>query len=262
MALPVQPRLFSNAPMFALVALIANQSALAAVPVCGYQVIRAYPHDPTSFTQGLLFHDGHLYEGTGLYGRSRLARLDLATGRALVQKAYPPDQFGEGVTRWKGQLISLTWRNGIAHRWRLKDLKLLGSFRFSGEGWGLTTLNECLVMSDGTSTLRVFDPATMKVVRRIAVTVGGRPLERINELEAIDGEIWANIWLTDVIARIDPASGKVRSIVDLGALKQLAGPLRYDDVLNGIAWDARGKRLFVTGKNWPKLFEIRITACA
>lgn len=245
-----------------LAALLLAAQAPSVIPRCGYEVVREYPHDRTSFTQGLLFHDGQLYEGTGQYGQSRMARLDLATGKAVVQSRYPADQFGEGVTRWKDQLISVTWQNGVGHRWRLGDLKKLGTFRYRGEGWGLTTIGNRIVMSDGSSSLRLFDPATMQESGTIAVSAGGRPLERINELEAIGNEIWANVWMSDVIVRIDPADGRVKSIVDLAGLKQRAGATGVDSVLNGIAWDAKGKRLLVTGKYWPKLFEIRVRNCA
>lgn len=247
--------------MLLAAALLATQ-APSIVQRCGYDIVREYPHDRSSFTQGLLFHDGQLYEGTGQYGQSRLARLDLATGKAVVQSRYPADQFGEGVTRWKDQLISVTWQNGIGHRWRLGDLKKLGTFRYRGEGWGLTTLGDRLVMSDGTPSLRLFDPATMQETGKIAVTAGGRPLARLNELEAIGGEIWANVWMTDQIVRIQPATGIVTSVVDLSGLRAKAGASGVDSVLNGIAWDQKGKRLFVTGKYWPKLFEIRLKSCA
>jgi glutamine cyclotransferase len=237
-------------------------AAQAAVPVCGYRVTRTFPHDPTSFTEGLLFHNGFLYEGTGLEGQSKVARIDLATGKALAQSSYPARQFGEGIARWKGQLISVTWQGGVGHRWRLSDLKPLGTFRYAGEGWGLTMLGQRLVMSDGTPTLRFYDPATMRQTGSVQVIYRGRPLAQINELEAIDGEIWANVWMTDQIARIDPATGTVRSIVDLKGLADIAGASGTDSVLNGIAWDPKARRLFVTGKNWSKMFQIKLKACA
>ena len=233
-----------------------------AIPVCGYEIVHSYPHDPTSFTEGLLFHNGHLYEGTGMEGRSRVARIDLATGKAVAQSRYPANQFGEGIVRWKDQLISLTWRDGIGHRWRLSDLKPLSTFRYSYEGWGMTMLGQRVVASDGSPTLHFYDPATMTQTGTVQVTYQGKPLARVNELEAIDGEIWANVWMTDFIVRIDPATGAVRYVVDLKGLRETAGASGMDSVLNGIAWDAKGRRLFVTGKNWPKLFEIKLTACA
>jgi glutamine cyclotransferase len=249
--------------MFALLTLAAAQAAEPPpVPMCGVEVVREFPHDPTSFTQGLLIHDGLLYEGTGLAGQSRVAILDLATGKVRRQSPYPATQFGEGIARWKDQLISLTWRGGIGHRWRLKDLKPLGTIRYTGEGWGLTTLGDKLVMSDGSASLRFFDPATMKETGTVPVTIRGKPLARINELEAIDGQIWANVWFTEFIVRIDPASGKVVSVIDVRGLKQRAGAMGGDSVLNGIAWDAKARKLYVTGKYWPKLFEIRVTGCA
>ncbi len=244
-----------------LFAVQAAPSAEPKVPMCAAEVVKEYPRDASSFTQGLIFDGGYLYEGTGHYGQSRVARLDLATGNTLDESKYPADQFGEGIVRWKDQLISITWQNGIGHRWRLKDLKPLGTFRIGGEGWGLTMLADRMVLSDGKPVLRYFDPATMKETGRVSVTIGGKPLGRINELEAIDGQIWANVWMTEFIVRIDPASGKVRSVVDLRGLKERAGADGPDSVLNGIAWDAKGKRLFVTGKYWPKLFEIRVGAC-
>ena len=257
--------------MILALALAAGQAPVSAVPppvtppatppVCGYEIIRDYPHDPRSFTQGLFFHDGHLYESTGQLGQSRVARVDLETGKMLAERRLPADQFGEGSVRWKDQIISVTWQNGVGHRWRLKDLKPLGSFRYAGEGWGLALLNGQLVWSDGSATLRFLDPATMAEQRRVMVTYAGRPLAMLNELEAIDGEIWANIWMSELIARIDPASGKVTRIINLAGLRAASGARGMDGVLNGIAWDAHGKRLFVTGKNWPKLYEIKLTGC-
>ncbi len=251
--------------MLSLMLLAMAQSAApstpATVPVCGYEIMREYPHDSSSFTQGLFYHEGHLYEGTGQYGQSRVARLDLATGKALAQRALPADQFGEGIVRWKDQIISITWQNGIGHRWRLSDLKPLGNFRYEGEGWGLAADQSHIILSDGSDTLKFFDPATMRVAKTVKVRLQGRPLRQINELEMIDGELWANIWMTDYIVRIDPASGTVRSLVDMRGLSAQAGASGADSVLNGIAWDAKGKRLFVTGKNWPKLYEIRMTGC-
>ena len=247
--------------MSLLLALVAVAADPAPVERCGYRVVQSYPHDTTSFTQGLFWDDGHLYEGTGQYGRSRVARLDLKTGRALAQTKLPSDQFGEGITRWGDQIIGVTWQNGIGNRWTIKDLKRVGTFRYEGEGWGLTMVGDSLVLSDGSSQLRFMDPATMKEQRRVTVRFGGRPLAMLNELETIDGQVWANIWMTDLIVRIDPASGDITSYVDLTGLKQDAGATGDDSVLNGIAWDARKKRLFVTGKYWPKLYGIALADC-
>ena len=247
--------------MSLLLALVAVAADPAPVERCGYRVVQSYPHDTTSFTQGLFWDDGHLYEGTGQYGRSRVARLDLKTGRALAQTKLPSDQFGEGITRWGDQIIGVTWQNGVGNRWTIKDLKRVGTFRYEGEGWGLTMVGDSLVLSDGSSQLRFMDPATMKEQRRVTVRFGGRPLAMLNELETIDGQVWANIWMTDLIVRIDPTSGDITSYVDLTGLKQDAGATGDDSVLNGIAWDARKKRLFVTGKYWPKLYEIALADC-
>lgn len=251
---------------FAL-ALLADPPATAApamppqVERCGYRIVQSFPHDTSSFTQGLFWHDGHLYEATGQYGRSRVARLDLQTGKALAETPLPPDQFGEGITRWGDQIIGVTWQSGVGHRWRIKDLKPAGTFRYDGEGWGVTMVGDDLVLSDGTPDLRFFDPATMTEQRRVTVRFAGRPVARINELETIDGQIWANVWMTDFIVRIDPASGDIVSLVDLSGLKADAGARGTDSVLNGIAWDAKAKRLFVTGKYWAKLYEIALANC-
>ncbi len=246
-------------------ALFADPAVAAPAPQpierCSYRIVQTYPHDTTSFTQGLFWDRDHLYEATGQYGRSRVARLDLQTGKALAQTPLPADQFGEGITRWRDQIIGVTWQGGVGHRWRIKDLKPVGSFRYAGEGWGVTMVGDSLVLSDGTSELRFFDPATMAEQRRVTVRFGSRPLAMINELETIDGEIWANVWMTDMIVRIDPASGAIRAWVDLSGLKEDAGAIGHDSVLNGIAWDSGKKRLFVTGKYWPKLYEIALADC-
>ncbi|HWW59519.1 MAG TPA: glutaminyl-peptide cyclotransferase [Sphingopyxis sp.] len=236
-------------------------SAPAPVERCGYRIVEAFPHDSSSFTQGLFWHEGHLYEATGQYGRSRLARLDLKTGKALAQSKLPSDQFGEGIARWGDQIIGVTWQGGVGNRWSIKDLKPVGTFKYEGEGWGVTMVEDSLVLSDGTPDLRFFDPATMTEQKRVTVRFGDRPIAMINELETIDGQIWANIWMTDFIIRIDPASGNVVSLVDLSGLKADAGASGNDSVLNGIAWDAKKKRLFVTGKYWPKLYEIALADC-
>jgi glutamine cyclotransferase len=247
--------------MILFLALAAAAADPAPVERCGYRIVRSYPHDATSFTQGLFWQDGHLYEATGQYGQSRVARLDLETGKALAETKLPADQFGEGITRWGEQIIGVTWQNGIGHRWSIKDLKPLGTFKYDGEGWGVTMVGDSLVLSDGSSDLKFLDPATMAEQKRVTVRFGGRPLAMINELETIDGQVWANIWMTDFIIRIDPATGNVVSLLDLSGLKADAGATGGDSVLNGIAWDAKKKRLFVTGKYWPKLYEIVLADC-
>jgi glutamine cyclotransferase len=230
----------------------------AEVPVQGYEVVRTYPHDPEAFTQGLIWRNGHLIETTGRQP-SVLRRVRLEDGKPVAQRALAPIYFGEGVTELNGKLYSLTWRNGVGFVWTADDFTPLGGFTYAGEGWGLTTDGRRLIMSDGTPFLRFIDPDTMAETARVRVTADGKPVPMLNELEWIDGEVWANIWQSDRIARIDPETGVVTAFVELNGLLP-AGSIRdpADEVLNGIAWDAEGKRLFVTGKRWPSLFEIRV----
>ncbi|RZJ13479.1 MAG: glutaminyl-peptide cyclotransferase [Rubrivivax sp.] len=231
--------------------------ALPAQPVYGYKVVKSYPHDSDAFTQGLFFHDGFLFEGTGLRGRSSIRKVELATGKVVQQVDLPPDIFGEGITRWGDRIIGLTWQEGIAFVLDLKTFKLWRKFNYSGEGWGLTHNDRELIMSDGTPELRFLDPQTFKELRRVRVTAAGRPIGQLNELEWVEGEIYANIWQTDRIARIDPRTGEVRGWIDLAGIRGPRGG-GSDDVLNGIAYDGKAKRLFVTGKLWAKLFEIEL----
>ncbi len=250
--------------LFSLLALAVPVAAMAAdtppepaliVPT----VVARFPHDRAAFTEGLVWHRGHLYESVGLEGHSDVRRVDLATGRVLARATIPPAMFGEGLAAWKASLVSLTWHGGIAYRWDAATLKRTGTAHYRGEGWGLTTLGDSLVRSDGSATLIVHDPVTFAERRRIAVTLNGKPVDQLNELEAVDGAILANIWRTPFIVRIDPASGRVTAIIDLRAIVAEAGT--GDDpeaVANGIAWDAARKRMFVTGKRWPTVFEIRL----
>lgn len=232
-------------------------SAAAATPVLGYKVVKAYPHDPEAFTQGLFFHDGFLYESTGLHGRSSIRKVEIETGRVVQAVQLPDEFFGEGIARWGDRLIGITWQEQTAFVLDLKTFKLWRKFSYPGEGWGITQNDRELVMSDGTPELRFLDPATFKETRRLRVTADGRPVAMLNELEWVDGEIWANIWQNERIARINPKTGAVTAWIDLTGL--LPGRRGSDDVLNGIAYDAARKRLFVTGKLWPKLFEIELT---
>jgi glutamine cyclotransferase len=223
-----------------------------------YRIVHTYPHDSSAFTQGLVMVDGMLYEGTGLNGRSSVRAVDLATGRVIQSVKVPAKYFGEGLTDWGSNLVELTW---MAHRGFVYDrfsLRLVKTFEYKGEGWGLTHDRQHLIMSNGTAVLRFLDPVTFRVVRTLAVTDGGRPVKELNELEYIHGEIYANVWQTDRIARISPATGKVIAWIDLSGL--LAADERTDGnaVLNGIAYDQKNDRLFVTGKLWPKLFEIKL----
>ncbi len=237
-------------------------TAPAAVPLYTLQVVARFPHDSTAFTQGLLWHAGALYESTGKEGRSEIRRVALNDGRILARRSIPSAQFGEGMALWKATLVSMTWKDGIAYRWNAKTLKPEGQRRYAGEGWGLTTATDALVLSDGTSALRFLDPDTLAEKRRVTVTVRGRPLDQLNELEMVDGEILANVWRTDFIVAIDPRDGRVTKVIDASALKAEIRPTDTDAVLNGIAWDAQARRMFVTGKLWPTLFEIRLVPAA
>ncbi len=247
--------------LFAVVLLVADTAvgfaAKLSAPVEGYRMVHAYPHDSSAFTQGLVMVDGMLYEGTGLHGRSSVRAVDLATGRVLQSVKVPDKYFGEGLTDWGGTLIELTW---LAHRGFVYDrfsMRAVKTFKYKGEGWGLTHDGKNLIMSDGTPVLRFLDPLTFKVVRTLAVSDGGKPVKELNELEYIHGEIYANVWQTDRIARISPATGEVIAWIDLSGLLG-SEPRDGNAVLNGIAYDQKNDRLFVTGKLWPKLFEIKL----
>ena len=234
--------------------------AQAALPVYGFVVKNTYPHDPHAFTQGLFYRDGHLYESTGQYGQSTIRKVELKTGKVLQKADLPAEVFGEGSTAFGNDLIGLTWTSQVGYVFDLKTFKLKQKFSYQGEGWGLASDDRQLYMSDGSATIRVLDAKTLKEVRRVQVSAEGRPVERLNELEMVDGELYSNIWGSELIARIDPASGKVVGVIDLTGLlpPDQRGTKEVDAVLNGIAWDGKGKRLFVTGKLWPKLFEIEL----
>ncbi|HEX8642801.1 MAG TPA: glutaminyl-peptide cyclotransferase [Allosphingosinicella sp.] len=225
-------------------------------PVVDFRVVRSYPHDPGAFTQGLIWLEGRLYESTGLVGRSTLREVDLETGRVLRQVDIPPGLFGEGITNWGDEILSITWQDNVGFRWDRRSFRQTGRWNYSHEGWGLTQDGRHIILSDGTPVLRFLDPATMREVRRINVTAAGQPVAALNELEYVGGEILANVWMTTRIARIDPASGRVTGWIELGPLVAEAGGNHEDSVLNGIAYDRAGDRLFVTGKNWPRLYEI------
>jgi glutaminyl-peptide cyclotransferase len=244
---------------FGLAALVAVPAA-AGVPVYGATVVHTYPHDPGAFTEGLFYLNGFLYESTGLEGKSDIRKVQLATGKVLQRRPLDPKYFGEGIIAWKGRLAQLTWQTGIGFTYDLSTFKPRASFHYPGEGWALTRDDRRLIMSDGTPQLRFLDPATLAETGRLTVTLNGRPLAMINELEWVKGEILANVWQTNYIVRIDPKTGAVTGVVDLTSLvQQEAAKGRAIDVLNGIAYDAEHDRLFVTGKLWPDLYEIKLS---
>lgn len=233
--------------------------AAAAIPVYDFTVVRSYPHDPQAFTEGLIYQDGVLYESTGLNGKSSIRKVKLETGQVMQSKDIPPQYFGEGLTSMNGKLYGLTWQTNTGFVFDQSTFETQRQFYYPGEGWGLTHNGQGLIMSDGSSVLRFLDPETFKEQRRIQVTADGKPVDQLNELEWVEGEIYANIWHSDLIARIDPASGKVLGWIDLAKLYPQHGKTASsEDVLNGIAYDPAGKRLFVTGKMWPRLYEIRL----
>jgi glutamine cyclotransferase len=233
----------------------------AAVPVYEVEVVHTYPHDPSAFTEGLFYLNGFLYESTGLEQHSSIRRVQIATGKVLQKLDIPAQYFGEGIVNWRRHLISLTWQSHIGFVFDLGTFKQQKQFRYEGEGWALTRNEKQIIMSDGTPELRLLDPDSLQETGRLTVTLDGKPLRNVNELEWVKGEIYANVWQTDWIVRIDPHDGHV-----VGAI-HLAGLLKPEDIVkgqtdvpNGIAYDAEHDRLFVTGKNWPKLFEIRLRA--
>lgn len=238
-----------------------NAQAAQQAPTWGVRVVATYPHDPRAFTQGLLWRDGHLYESTGQIGYSTIRQVNLEDGRVLQSVDIPRDQFGEGIVDWGDQIINISWQNGVGYRWDRRTLRRLGEWRYRGEGWGLTRSNSEIIMSDGTHELRFLDPNTLNERRRVQVTDQGVPVPRLNELEWVNGEIFANVWMTPMIARINPASGRVTGWIDLTALAIQNGS-NQDSVLNGIAYDADSDRLFVTGKYWSRLYEIDLVAPA
>lgn len=235
------------------------KSVQAAIPVYSYVVKNTYPHDPDAFTQGLFFRDGFLYEGTGMNGRSSIRKVELATGKVLKKHELSQEFFGEGITEHHGDIIGLTWTSQVGMVYDARTFKEKRRFAYAGEGWGLTSNGAALFMSDGSSYIRVLNDR-MEEVRRFEVIAEGNPINRLNELEWVNGELYANVWGTDVIARINPASGKVVGWIVLKNLLKTSGNsvVAEDAVLNGIAYDSKGKRLFVTGKLWPSLFEIEL----
>jgi glutaminyl-peptide cyclotransferase len=247
-------------PTATLVPAAAATPEARSVTYYGYDIVNQFPHDPEAFTQGLVYENGWLYESTGLYGRSSLRRVDLETGRVEQLYQLPDEYFGEGITIWQDRIIQLTWREGTGFIYDKETFELRDSFSYDTEGWGLTHDGQWLIMSDGSATLYFRDPETLAEIGRVTVIdQWGQPVRRLNELAYIEGEVYANVWQTDRIARIDPETGYVTGWIDLTGLLRgipLTGPV---DVLNGVTYDAENGRLFVTGKWWPVLFEIELT---
>jgi len=226
-------------------------------PVSGYTVVHAYPHDPAAFTQGLEFRDGFLYEGTGLKGKSAIRRVEVETGKVVQEFKMNPGYFGEGITLTAGKLFQVTWQDKTGFVYDANTFRLIRDFSYFGEGWGLTHDDAGLVLSDGTSALRFLETTRFTERRRVKVNDAGTAITNLNELEIIKGEIWANVWQTDSIARISPKDGHVVGWINLKGLLDPAAAAKAD-ALNGIAYDAAKDRIFVTGKLWPKLFEIKL----
>ncbi|MBV9767954.1 MAG: glutaminyl-peptide cyclotransferase [Bryobacterales bacterium] len=233
-------------------------AAAPQTPEYGYRVVHVYPHDHNAFTQGLEFRAGYLYEGTGLKGRSSLRKEKLETGQVLQQIDLDPQYFGEGITVLNQQIIELTWQSETGFVYNESTFHDERIFHYPGEGWGLANDGQQIYMSDGSAQIRVWDPLTLQEKRRFTVRDGGQPVMNLNELEMVRGELYANIWQTDRIARISPADGRVLGWIDLTGILSSADRTEQVDVLNGIAYDVLGNRLFVTGKLWPKLFEIQV----
>lgn len=245
--------------LFTCVALcLHGLAASSPTPLLTFKVVHEYPHDPKAFTQGLIYLDGALYESTGLNGHSSLRKVQLETGKVLKEYDLPDNYFAEGLTSWNRTLVQLTWMAHVAFVYNRSDFKTERQFSYEGEGWGLTGDGRHLIMSDGSDSLRYLDPGSFRVIKTLKVTDGSEALRNINELEYIRGMIYANIWQTDEIAEISPETGKVAAWIDLGGLLSAADRAVPTDVLNGIAYDPETGRLFVTGKLWPKLFEIKL----
>ncbi len=244
---------------FVVCAMVCARVSPAAIPTYDYEVVHVYPHDASAFTEGLFYLNGYLYESTGLEEHSTIRKVRLETGEVVQKLDIPAQYFGEGIVAWHGRLISLTWKSHLGFVFDLKTFKLQREFHYEGEGWALTRDDKHIIMSDGTSQLRYLDPNTLKQTGKIEVTIEGKPLGNVNELEWVKGEIYANIWQTNWVVRIDPRDGHVVGGINLsGLLKREDIVSGHTDVLNGIAYDAKNDRLFVTGKNWPKVFEIRL----
>ncbi len=259
----------SNANVSATKPTTATTAKSAPLPVYGYEIVRKYPHDPQAFTQGLLFHNGFLYESTGEFGKSSLRKVEIETGKVLQKFDLPKDSFGEGITLFDDKIYQLTWQEGLVRVFDINDFKLIREFNYQGEGWGIATDGTNLYMTDSTHVMRVLNPETFRSVKMHAVMrEDGRPLMRLNEMEYVKGEIWANIWHSDDpqilgkpnhIARIDPATGKLTGWINLDGISPDDIRRDRENTLNGIAYDAANDRIFVTGKKWRNLYEIKLT---
>lgn len=232
--------------------------SVARTPTYTFDIVAEHPHDPAAFTQGLVWHDGRLFESTGQVGTSSIREVELSSGRVLRKRDLPEPHFGEGIVILGDKMYEITWQTGKAFVYDWKTFEPRGEFTYTGEGWGLATDGTSLIMSDGTSTLRWRDPKTFAEQKSVAVTDNGTPVTQLNELEWVQGEVWANVWQSERIARIDPATGHVTGWIDLTGILSKLDRRGDEDVMNGIAYDAKGDRYFVTGKLWSKLFEIRI----
>lgn len=250
-----------GARIVALALLFSAAAAHAGAPTLKWKLVASHPHDARDFTQGLVWSEGRLFESAGQYGASRVAEKELVSGKTLRSTALPGNEFGEGLALIAGELWQLTWKEGVAHVYDLA-LNPVRRFSYRGEGWGLASDGQQLIVSDGSANLYFVDPQTFRPTRRIEVRDGDQPVGLLNELEWVEGVIYANVWLTDRVARIDPASGAVTGWLDFTALKRRAGVSAQQEaegaVLNGLAWRADQKRMLVTGKQWPKLFEVQL----
>jgi glutamine cyclotransferase len=238
--------------------LTGNQTTRRSAQVLGVQVVNEFPHDPQAFSQGLAVEGDVLFEGTGQYGRSKLRKVDLETGRIFAEKSLNPNYFGEGITLFGDRIYQLTWKERVCIVYDKVSLKALGVFNYADQGWGLASDDRVLYMSDGSNRIRVIDPSNFKTLRTLRVRDGRRNIDSLNELEFVEGFLLANIWYEDQIAKIDPASGRVVAWIDCSQVYPSRMRPDREHVLNGIAYDRNSKRLFITGKNWPKLFEIKI----
>jgi glutaminyl-peptide cyclotransferase len=238
--------------------LLSADRAGAAAPVLSYKVVAEYPHSTDSYTEGFLYLDGLFYEGTGIAGRSALLAIEPETGKQVQKRAMAPQYFGEGIVDWGPNIYQWTWQSHICFVYDRFSLRMLKQLSYTGEGWGMTRTTKELITSDGTATLRFRDPNTFKETRHILVKDGTKTIDELNELEFIKGEIYANVWHSDRIARINPHDGHVIAWIDLTGLLPADQKINDESVLNGIAYDAKKDRLFVTGKQWPKVFEIKV----